>query len=114
MRILDKYLIKQHVAPFAFSMVAMTGFMLMNQIARLLPMLLGKGLPKATIVEFFLLTIPSLVAMTISMSVLVARCNHIPPNRSEYHSHRLCRQRSDGLRLEQGRPTAHPIQWFRS
>jgi lipopolysaccharide export system permease protein len=72
MRILDKYLIKQHVAPFAFSLAAMTGFMLMNQIARRLPMLLGKGLPWTIIVEFFLLTIPYLVAMTISMSVLVA------------------------------------------
>ena len=72
MRILDKYLIKQHIAPFAFSLAAMTGFMLMNQIARRLPMLLGKGLPWTIIVEFFLLTIPYLVAMTISMSVLVA------------------------------------------
>ena len=72
MRILDKYLIKQHVAPFAFSLAAMTGFMLLNQIARRLPMLLGKGLPWTIIVEFFLLTIPYLVAMTISMSVLVA------------------------------------------
>ncbi len=72
MRILDKYLVKQHVAPFVFSLAAMTGFMLMNQIARRLPMLLGKGLPWTTMVEFFLLTIPYLVAMTISMSVLVA------------------------------------------
>lgn len=72
MRILNRYLVKQHVAPFVFSLVAMTGFMLLNQIARRLPMLLGKGLPLKTIVEFFLLTIPYLVAMTISMSVLVA------------------------------------------
>ena len=72
MRILNKYLVKQHVAPFVFSLAAMTGFMLLNQIARRLPMLLGKGLPWTIIVEFFLLTIPYLVAMTISMSVLVA------------------------------------------
>lgn len=72
MKILDKYLIKQHIAPFAFSLAAMTGFMLLNQVARRLPMLLGKGLPWTVIFEFFLLTIPYLVAMTISMSVLVA------------------------------------------
>ena len=72
MQILSRYLVKQHVAPFVFSLAAMTGFMLLNQIARRLPMLLGKGLPWTTIVEFFLLTIPYLVAMTISMSVLVA------------------------------------------
>ena len=72
MRILNRYLVKQHIAPFVFSLAAMTGFMLLNQIARRLPMLLGKGLPWTIIVEFFLLTIPYLVAMTISMSVLVA------------------------------------------
>lgn len=72
MRILNRYLVKQHIAPFAFSLAAMTGFMLLNQVARRLPMLLGKGLPWTIIVEFFLLTIPYLVAMTISMSVLVA------------------------------------------
>ncbi len=72
MRILNRYLIKQHVAPFVFSLAAMTGFMLLNQVARRLPMLLGKGLPWTTIVEFFLLTLPYLIAMTISMSVLVA------------------------------------------
>jgi len=72
MRILNKYMVKQHVAPFVFSLAAMTGFMLLNQIARRLPMLLGKGLPWTIIVEFFLLTLPYLVAMTISMSVLVS------------------------------------------
>ena len=72
MRVLTRYVMKQHVAPFVFSMAAMTGFMLLNQIARRLPMLLGKGLPWHVIVEFLALTIPFVVVMTISMSVLIA------------------------------------------
>ncbi len=72
MRILSRYLLRLHVAPFLFALAALTGFMLLNQIARRMEQLVGKGLPWAVIVEFFLLTIPYLVAMTISMSVLVA------------------------------------------
>jgi lipopolysaccharide export system permease protein len=72
MRILSKYLMRLHVAPFLFALAALTGFMLLNQIARRLEQLVGKGLPWTILVEFFLLTIPYLIAMTISMSVLVA------------------------------------------
>jgi len=72
MKILSRYVIKQHTAPFLFAFAALTGFMLLNQIARKLEQLVGKGLPWSVFVEFFLLTIPYLVAMTISMSVLVA------------------------------------------
>ncbi len=72
MRILDRYLIKQHTAPFLYAFAALTGFMLLNQIARRLPMLLGKGLSWVIIVEFFVLVVPYLVVMTSSMSVLVA------------------------------------------
>ncbi|UCD23689.1 MAG: LptF/LptG family permease [Gemmatimonadota bacterium] len=72
MRILSRYLIKQHAAPFVFSLTALTGFMLLNQIARRLEQLVGKDLPWTIIVEYFVLTIPYLIAMTISMSVLVA------------------------------------------
>jgi lipopolysaccharide export system permease protein len=72
MRILSRYLIRLHVAPFIFSLAALTGFMLLNQIARRLEQLVGKGLPWTVVFEFFLLTVPYLIAMTISMSVLVA------------------------------------------
>jgi lipopolysaccharide export system permease protein len=72
MRILNRYLVRQHAAPFLFSLAALTGFMLLNQIARRLEQLVGKDLPWVIIVEYFVLTIPYLIAMTISMSVLVA------------------------------------------
>ncbi len=72
MRILRRYLIRQLAGPFIFALGASTGFLLLQQIARRLGELVGKGLPWTVIVEFFILTIPFIVAMTISMAVLMA------------------------------------------
>jgi lipopolysaccharide export system permease protein len=72
MSILSRYLLKLHFAPFAFALGALTGFMLLNQIARRLGELVGKGLPWSVVVEVFALSIPFIVAMTLPMAVLVA------------------------------------------
>ncbi len=72
MKILRRYLLKQHVWPFLFAVSALTSFELLRQIARKLQDLLGKGLPWTVLLEFFALTIPFLIAITLSMSVLVA------------------------------------------
>ncbi len=72
MKILPRYLLRQHLLPFVFALSALTSFELLRQIAKRLGDLLGKGLPTIVIVEFFALTIPFLIAMTLSMSVLVA------------------------------------------
>ena len=72
MNILRRYLLKQHLWPFVFALTALTSFELLRQIARRLQDLLGKGLPWWVILEFFALTIPFLIALTLSMAVLVA------------------------------------------
>jgi lipopolysaccharide export system permease protein len=72
MKILSRYVLRQHALPFVFAFTAITSFELLRQIARRLEALLGKGLPWTVIAEFFALTIPFLVAITLSMSVLVA------------------------------------------
>jgi lipopolysaccharide export system permease protein len=72
MKILRRYLLRQHLWPFVFALSALTSFELLRQIARRLGDLLGKGLPWTVIVEFFALTVPFLIAITLSMSVLVA------------------------------------------
>ncbi len=71
MSILTKYLLKLHLVPFVFAMSACTSILLLNQIAKRLPDLLGKGLPVIVIVEVFALSVPFLVAMTLPMAVLV-------------------------------------------
>lgn len=72
MKLLTRYLLKQHARPFFFALSALTCFELIRQIARKLGDLMGKGLPWSVILEFFLLTIPFLIAITLSMAVLVA------------------------------------------
>ncbi|HKC46435.1 MAG TPA: LptF/LptG family permease, partial [Gemmatimonadales bacterium] len=70
MRILSRYLLRQHIAPLGFALSALTALMLLNQIAKQLGNLVGKGLATSVIVEVFVLSIPFIVAMTLPMAVL--------------------------------------------
>ena len=72
MRILSRYLLRQHLAPLGFALSALTALMLLNQIAKQLGNLVGKGLPTSVIIEVFVLSVPFIVAMTLPMAVLVA------------------------------------------
>src|SRR5574341_1408566 len=71
-RILARYLLRQHIAPLVFALSALTALMLLNQVAKQLGNLVGKGLPWGVIVEVFVLSIPFIIAMTLPMAVLVA------------------------------------------
>ena len=98
MKILSRYLLRQHVLPFVFALSALTSFELLRQIARKLGELLGKGLPWTVTVEFFALTIPFLIAITLSMSVLVAVLYTISRMAGD---HELTAMRAGGVSLAQ-------------
>lgn len=72
MRILSRYVVAQHVAPFVFALSALTAFQLLNQIARRFGELVGKALPWSVIIEVFALSVPFIVTTTLSMAVLIA------------------------------------------
>jgi lipopolysaccharide export system permease protein len=72
MRLLTRYTLRQLVAPFLFALAALTGFMLLNQVAKRFGNLVGKGLPWRVIAEVFVLSLPFIIAMTLPMAVLVA------------------------------------------
>jgi lipopolysaccharide export system permease protein len=71
-KILNRYVLREHVGPFLFAVTALTSLMLLQYIARRFGDLVGKGIGWDVIVEFFLLSIPFTVAMTLPMAVLVA------------------------------------------
>src|SRR3989442_6047129 len=71
-RILSRYLLRQHLAPLGFALAAFTLLMLLRQVAQQFGNLVGKGLPWSVILEVFLLSVPFIVAMTLPMAVLVA------------------------------------------
>jgi len=72
MRILSRYLVTTMLAPFVFSLVALTGMLLLNHISRALPDLVGKGLGARVIVEALTLSLPFIIALTMPMATLVA------------------------------------------
>jgi lipopolysaccharide export system permease protein len=71
-RLLNRYLLRQLIAPFLFALAAQTSLMLLSQIAKKFGALVGKGLPWTVIGEVFLLSLPFIVAMTLPMAVLLA------------------------------------------
>ncbi len=72
MKILNKYVLREHVGPLLFSLTALTSLLLLNYIAKRFGDLVGKGLPWTTIAEFFMLSVPFTVAMTLPMASLVS------------------------------------------
>ncbi len=72
MRLIRRYLLRQLTGPFLYALAGLTGFMLLNQVARRFGQLVGKGLEWTVIAEVFALSLPFIVAMTLPMAVLVA------------------------------------------
>jgi len=72
LKITSKYILREHVGPLVFALSALTSLLLLNYVAKKFGDLVGKGLPARAIVEFFALSIPFTVAMTLPMAILVA------------------------------------------
>lgn len=72
MKILHRYVLKEHVGPLTFALTALTSILLLQYIGKHFGELVGKGLPPLVIAEFFGLSIPLTVALTLPMAVLVS------------------------------------------
>jgi lipopolysaccharide export system permease protein len=72
MRILTRYLFRVHLGPFLFALLALTGILFVNVIARRFEQFAGKGLGLQVIFEVFLLSMPHILALTLPMAVLVS------------------------------------------
>jgi lipopolysaccharide export system permease protein len=72
MRILTRYMLKAHLGPFLFALVALTSILFVNAVARRVQDLAGKGLPAAVVFEVMYLSLPHILALTLPMAVLVA------------------------------------------
>ena len=72
MKIIGRYVLKEHVGPFLFASTALTSLMLLQYVAKKFGELVGRGLPAPVIAEFMGLSVPFTVAMTMPMAVLVA------------------------------------------
>lgn len=72
MKIINRYVLREHIGPLVFALTALTSLLLLNYIAKRFGDLVGKGLPWSVILEFFYLSVPFTVAMTLPMAILVA------------------------------------------
>ncbi|MEO8449210.1 MAG: LptF/LptG family permease [Gemmatimonadota bacterium] len=72
MRLLRRHILRTLAAPFFFSLAALTGMLMVNQLARRFGDLVGKDLPGSVIFEVLALSIPFIIALTLPMAVLVA------------------------------------------
>jgi lipopolysaccharide export system permease protein len=71
-KLLTRYVIREHVGPLVFALSALTSLLMLQYVARQLGNLAGKGLPWSAIGTFFVLSLPFTIAMTMPMAVLVA------------------------------------------
>ena len=72
MKILHRYVLKEHLGPLTFALTALTSILLLQYIGKHFGQLVGKGLPTLVIAEFFGLSVPLTIALTLPMAVLVA------------------------------------------
>ena len=72
MRLVSRHILRALAAPFVWGLVALTGLLLLQQLAPLIDRFGGRGLAVSVIGEAFLLTLPALLTLSLPMAVLVA------------------------------------------
>ncbi len=70
--ILSRYIIRQHIGPFFFAFFTITLLFLLNMLFRELSRILSKGLPWNVVLEFFILNMAWMIALSVPMAVLTA------------------------------------------
>lgn len=71
MKILSKYILKEHAGPFVLSAAIITFVMLLDRILDLLNLIITKRLAPFTFFQLFGLSLPFMLALSIPMAVLV-------------------------------------------
>lgn len=72
MKILYRYILAEHVGPFVFAVFTATLVLLLARIFKMMELIISKGVDVLTVGELFSYFLPSLLAMTVPMAVMVA------------------------------------------
>lgn len=70
-RIMDRYIFREILAPFLLSMAALTLVLFLQRMFRLAELVVSKGTPVSEIVKIFAYIMPNFMVITIPMSFLV-------------------------------------------
>jgi lipopolysaccharide export system permease protein len=71
-RVIDRYFLKEFLPPCFFSIFALTFILLMDQLFRLIDLIVRKGLALAIVGQILVYTLPFIISFTAPMSILVA------------------------------------------
>lgn len=70
--ILARHILREHVAPFLYALVVITGIFLVDFVVQIMDSILSKGLEPRVVLELFVLNTAWMLALSVPMSVLVA------------------------------------------
>ena len=72
MKLLSKYIIKEHLIPFIMALLVLLFVLLANFLLKSIDKFLGKGLDMLLLGEFMFLNLAWILALAVPMAVLVA------------------------------------------
>ena len=72
MKILYRYILREHVGPFFFGLAVIMFILVMDFILEVLNMIIGKGLDALVILQIFVLNLAWMLALAIPMAVLIS------------------------------------------
>jgi LPS export ABC transporter permease LptG len=70
--VLDRYIVREMVSPFAFGCTLFTFFLILDRIYSLTDLVITKGVPFFLVVQLLVFMLPSFLAHTLPMALLVA------------------------------------------
>src|SRR5919109_958276 len=72
MRVIDRYLLRELLVPFALGTGLFTFFLIIDRIYHLTELVVTKGVPFHLVVQLLVYMLPSFLAHTLPMALLVA------------------------------------------
>jgi len=72
LKLIDRYILKDFLGPFVVSTVALTFILLMDQLFKLVDLIVRKGINIWIVAQVFFLSLPFVIAFTAPMGVLIA------------------------------------------
>jgi lipopolysaccharide export system permease protein len=72
MKLVDRYLLRELVPPFLLGVLVFTFLLLMSQVLRLMELIVNKGVEVGTILRLVVYLLPSILVLTVPMSVFLS------------------------------------------
>jgi len=72
LKALDRYILKELIVPFLIGIFILTFLILIQQLLRLMELVIGKGVDLASVGQIFLYLLPSFFLLSIPMAVMLA------------------------------------------